>query len=139
MEYGLQCLLLVLRTLLIIAETVLDLFIHLLKEWSFITRSLIDWFLCYVCFLLIFFAKLWLLPLLMKENWGELFWLSLSLWGHIAVLFATLFSLPFIRILLWAVEREDHLKIILWEECTAVWALSGHSPYKTLQIYWAGT
>lgn len=129
---GLQWLLLVLWTLLLIAENIIGFAYSPLKEWSFITRSLKDWFLCYICFLLIFSAKLLLPPLLMTENWGDLFWLCLFPPQDISLFYLLLSSLchPWeFSSELW--QSEGHLKIILWAEWTAIWALSVFFLYKT--------
>lgn len=107
---GLQWLLLVLWTLLLIAENITGFAYSPLKEWSFIPRSLIDWFLCYICFLLMFSAKLLLPPLLMKEIEETCFGCVSFPPGHITVLSITLFSLPSMRTFLWAVAKRRSFK-----------------------------
>lgn len=106
---------------------------YLLKEWSFITRSLIDWYLCYICFLLKFSTKLCLPPLLMKENWGELFWLSFSFTPrtyHCSICYSILCHLSEFSLELW--QREGLFKNHSLAKWTVIWTMWGLSAYKTL-------
>lgn len=102
---------------------------NLLKEQF---RSLTDWSLCHICFLLMFCAKLWLPSLQMRKNWGELFWLSVSLFSPRTHHCLLLYSLCHLSEFSELRQREGHLNIILWEEWTAIWALWGNSSCKTL-------
>lgn len=141
MASGLQCLLLVLRTLLIIAETVLDFAYSLAQRMIFhyqvfnrlvsLLRLLSFNILCKI-----------VASSITNERKSRRAVLALCLFfsQDISLFYLLLYSLCRLSefsFVLW--QREGHLKIILWEECTAVWALSGHSPCKTLQILWAGT